>query len=156
VVDANKFDFFESGVLGERIPQKVGNIGVVGNCSPCQFNTSGTSSITFSKGNYTILYSAPMRDYHLQAAFERPYEVNVTLPEEFDVRNPLLAGMNPGAQIFGNSDNSTIVSWNKTMNFDLRFYDRNRESLLYLFGNFWVVIAIVMLVPFLITMRQKE
>jgi len=143
-------------MLGERIPQKVGNIGVVGNCSPCLFNMSGTSSITFPKGNYTILYTAAMRDYHFQAGFERLYNVNVTLPEEFDVRNPLLAGMNPGAQITGNPDNSTTVSWNKTTIVDLRFYDKNRESLLYLFGNFWIVIAIVMLVPFLITMRSKE
>lgn len=143
-------------MLGERIPQKAGNIRVVGDCSPCPFNTSGTSSITFPKGNYTILYTAAMRDYHLQTAFEHPYDVNVTLPSEFDVRNPLLAGMNPGAQITGNSDNTTTISWNRTMTIDLRFYDKNRESLLYLFGNFWIVIAIVMLVPFLITMRRKE
>ncbi len=142
-------------MLGERIPQKVGNIEILGNCSPCQFNTSGMSSITFDKGNYTILYTAPMRDYHLQAAFERPYDVNVTLPQEFDVRNPLLAGMNPGSQIVGNSDNTTTVFWTKTMSVDLRFYDKNRESLLYLFGNFWIVIAIVMLVPFMITVGRR-
>ena len=156
VTDVNKFDFFEMGMLGERVPQKVGNIGIVGNCSPCRFNTSGMSSITFEKGNYTVTYTAPMRDYHLQAAFEHPYSVNVTLPEEFDVRNPLLAGMNPMAQIVGNSDNTTTVFWTKTMSVDLRFYDKNREALFYLFGNFWVVIAIVLLVPFLITVRHKE
>jgi len=155
VADVNKFDFFELGMLGERIPQRVGNIEVTGNCSPCEFNVSGISSITFARGNYTVLYTAPMRDYHLQAAFDSPYRVNVTLPQEFDVRNPLLAGISPGAVIIGERNNTTTVQWNRTMSVDLRFYDNNRETLLYMFGNFWVVIAIVLLVPFLITVRRK-
>jgi hypothetical protein len=142
-------------MMGERIPQKVGNIEVTGNCSPCEFNVSGISSITFARGNYTVLYTAPMRDYHLQAAFDSPYRVNVTLPQDFDVRNPLLAGISPGAVIIGEYDNTTTVMWNRTMSVDLRFYDNNREALLYMFGNFWVVIAIVLLVPFLITVRRK-
>jgi hypothetical protein len=97
-----------------------------------------------------------LRDYHLQAAFEHPYSVNVSLPEEFDVRNLLLAGINPGAIIIGELDNSTTVRWNRTMSIDLRFYDKNRETLLYVFGNFWVVIAIVLLLPFVITMKRRE
>jgi hypothetical protein len=156
VADAEKFDFFELGVLGERIPAKVGNVGITGNCSPCTFNESGVSSITFARGNYTVLYTAPLRDFHLQAIFEHPYSVNVSLPEGFDVRNPLLAGMNPGASIIGESDNSTTVQWNRTMSIDLRFYDKSREDLLYLFGNFWIVIAVVLLLPFVITMRRKQ
>ncbi|MCX6681666.1 MAG: hypothetical protein NTY71_01595 [Methanoregula sp.] len=155
VADVNKFDFFELGMMGERIPQKVGNIEVTGNCSPCEFNVSGISSITFARGNYTILYTAPMRDYHLQAAFDSLYRVNVTLPQDFDARNPLLAGISSGAVIIGEYDNTTTVMWNRTMSVDLRFYDNNREALLYMFGNFWVVIAIVLLVPFLITVRRK-
>src|SRR5512137_2100264 len=59
VAGAQKFEFFETGMLGERIPQKVSNIEVAGNCSPCLFNMSGASSITFPKGNYTIRYMAP-------------------------------------------------------------------------------------------------
>ncbi len=156
VADAERFEFYELGVLGERVPVKAGNIGLAGNCSPCRFNTSGAFALTFDKGNYTIFYTAPLRDFHFQAAFEKPYSVNVTLPEEFDVRNPLLAGISPGATIIGEYDNSTTVRWNRTTAVDLRFYDQNREALLYLFGNFWVVIAIVLLMPFLLTMRRKE
>lgn len=156
VAGAQKFEFFETGMLGERIPQKVSNIEVTGNCSPCLFNMSGASSITFSKGNYTIRYTAPLRDFHLMAAFEQPYSVNISLPVEFDVRNPLLAGMNPGAVIISESDNSTTVQWNRTMSVDLRFYDENRETLLYLFGNFWIIIAVVLLLPFMITMRRDQ
>ena len=156
VADAERFDFFETGMLGERVPLKVSNVEVTGNCSPCLFNTSGATSITFFRGNYTVRYMAPFRDYHLLAAFERPYSVNISLPEDFDVRNPLLAGINPGAVIIGESDNSTTIRWNRTTSVDLRFYDKNREGLLYFFGNFWIVIAIVLLLPFLITMRRTE
>jgi hypothetical protein len=156
VARAEKFEFFEMGMLGERIPQKVGNIEVTGNCSPCLFNMSGASSITFPEGNYTIRYTAPLRDFHLVAAFDQPYSANVSIPVEFDVRNPLLAGMNPGAVILPESDNSTTVQWNRTMSVDLRFYDQNRETLLYLFGNFWIIIAVVLLLPFMIAVRRQQ
>lgn len=156
IVDAEQFEFFELGALGERIPQKASNQSITGNCSPCLFKITGTSGITFTKGNYTIFYTAPLRDFHFQAVFEKPYSVNVSLPPEFDVRNPLLAGISPGAAIIGEHDNSTTVRWNKTTAADLRFYDKDREALLYLFGNFWIVIAIVLLLPFVILMKRKE
>lgn len=153
---ADRFDFYELGVLGERIPIKAGSIGLTGACSPCLYNTSGVSAITFGKGNYTVSYTAPLRDFHLQAAFDKQYRVNVSLPPEFDVRNPLMAGISPGHTITGEYDNSTTVSWNRTTAIDLRFYDRNRESLLYLFGNFWIIIAVVLLMPFLLMRKRNE
>lgn len=156
ITGADRFEFYELGVLGERVPVRVTNVALSGNCSPCGFNTSGASAVTFQKGNYTISYTAPLRDYHFQAVFERPYNVNVSIPEGFDVRNPLLAGMSPGGTITGEYDNSTTVRWNRTTGVDLRFYDRNREAILFLFGNFWIIIAIVLLMPFLLTMRKKD
>jgi hypothetical protein len=155
ITDAGRFEFFELGALGERIPQKVGDVRLAGNCSPCQFNWSGISSITFAQGNYTVMYMAPLRDYHFQTALDRQYSVNVTLPPEYDVRNPLLAGMSPGALVLREYDNTTTVMWNRTMSADLRFYDENREALLYLFGNFWIMVCIVLLMPFIITMKRK-
>ncbi|OPY36472.1 MAG: hypothetical protein A4E35_02011 [Methanoregula sp. PtaU1.Bin051] len=156
IADADRFEFHELGILGERIPIKAGNIQLSGNCSPCNYTANGFSVITFEKGNYTLLYMAPLRDFHLQAAFDKPYSVNVTLPEGFDARNPLLAGISPaGAAVTGGPENSTTIAWNRTAAVDLRFYDRNRETLLYFFGNFWIVIAIVLLTPFFLTMRKK-
>ena len=156
VAGSDRFEFYDFGVLGERIPIKAGNITISGNCSPCQFNQSGTSAITYTKGNYTLNYTAPLRDFHLQAMFDKPYNVNVTLPEGFDVRNPLLAGISQGGTIVTGEDNSTTVMWSKTTSVDLRFYDKTREDLLYLFGNFWLIIAVVLLVPFLFIRRTKE
>lgn len=156
VVDAERFEFYEPGVLGERVPLTVSNVQITGNCSPCAFTATKSNSITFSKGNYTIRYTAPLRDFHLQAVFEKPYSVNVSLPEGFDIRNPLLAFLSPGSTVIAEKDNSTTARWNRTLSVDLRFYDRSRESLLYLFGNFWIVIAIVLLLPFLFTMKKNE
>lgn len=117
---------------------------------------SGGSAITFEKGDYTINYTAPLRDFHLQLVFDKPYRINITLPERFDLRNPLLGSISSGGTWYRGHDNSTTIWWNRTTAADLRFYDSERESLLYLFGNFWVVIAIVLLMPFLLTMRKKE
>jgi len=156
VINIDRFDFYDFGVLGERIPVKATDIEITGNCSPCNFTMNGPSAITFTKGNYTLFYTAPLKDYHLQEAYEEAYSVNVTIPEEFDVRNPLLAGMSPGSTIVSGPENSTTVMWNKTTSIDLRFYDKNREALLYLFANFWVIIAIVLLVPFFLTRKKKE
>ena len=153
---ADRFEFYELGVLGERVPVRINDIQLTGNCSPCTFNASGTSGITFPKGNYSISYTAPLRDYHFQAVFDEPYRVNITVPEGFDVRNPLIAGISPGGTIVNGSGNSTTVTWGKASTIDLRFYDKNRETILFLFGNFWIIIAIVLLVPFFLTMRRKD
>ena len=85
-------------------------------------------TITFSKGNYTVSYTGPLRDNHLQGVFDKPYHVNVTIPQEFDVRNPLLAGLSNGANVTRFSDNTTLVQWNRSYAFDLRFYDETREQ----------------------------
>jgi len=156
VTGSDRFEFYELGILGERVPVKAGNITITGNCSPCQYNMSGATAITYAKGNYTVSYAAPLRDFHLQAIFEQPYRVNVTLPENLSVRNPLLAGISQGGTVIDGPDNTTTVIWNKTAAIDLRFYDPGRENLLYLFGNFWIIIAIVLLVPYFLTMRRKE
>lgn len=151
-----RFEFYELGVLGERVPVRVTDIRLAGNCSPCTFSMSGPSAITFPKGNYSVSYTAPFRDYHLQAVFDEPHRVNVTIPEGFDVTNPLIAGISPGGTIVKGYGNSTTVTWERTSAIDLRFYDKNRETILYLFGNFWIIIAIVLLVPFFLTMRRKD
>jgi hypothetical protein len=70
------------------------------------------------------------------------------------VQNPLLAGFSPGAVVTRNPDNTTIIQWNNTLSVDLRFYDQGREELLYFFLQFLGIVAIVLLLPFLITFRK--
>jgi hypothetical protein len=162
IADSSRYEFVDSGMLGEPTPLTAGEIQLSGNCSPCRYNKTGPSftsnvmALTFERGNYTISYVSPLRDNHLQASFKSQYHVNITLPDEFDVQNPLLAGISPGAKVTKNPDNTTLIQWNKTLSVDLRFYDQERETLLYFFLQFMGIIAVVMLLPFLLTMRKNE
>jgi len=159
--DASRYEFVDTGMLGEPVPLTVSDVQLSGNCSPCQFNTTGPSftsnfmALTFEPGNYTVSYISPLRDNHLQASFKSPYQVNITLPQEFAVQNPLLAGISPGASVTRFADNTTLIQWNRTMSVDLRFYDMGRETLFYFFLQFMVILAVVMLLPFLLTMKKK-
>jgi len=146
--------------MGENVPVTVGDVNISGNCSPCEYNWSrpwgGVSAITFPKGNYTVSYIAPLKNNDIQATFEKPYQVNVTIPKEYDIQNPLLAGISSGANVTRYPDNSTSVEWNKSYSFDLRFYSKSQEELLYIFLQFLGIIAVVLLLPFVISMKRKE
>jgi hypothetical protein len=160
VSGADRYEFSDIGFLGEKVAINVGNVTVSGNCSPCEFNWTKDwgrpSAITFLRGNYTVSYIAPLKDNTLQAGYNNLYNVSVILPAELDVRNPLLASISPGANVTRFPDNTTLIQWNKIRSIELRFYDKWREQILYLFGNFWIVIAVVLLLPFLLMMKRSE
>jgi hypothetical protein len=161
ITGAERYEFSDVGILGEQVPLNIGNVDLSGNCSPCRYNwtvpalLSNKKEITFERGNYTVSYTAPIRDNHLQGSFKALYRVNVTLPKEFDVRNPLLSGISSGGTFSRHEDNTTTVQWNRTASFDLRFYDPGREELLFFFLQILAIIAVVMLLPFLFS-RQKS
>lgn len=157
VTDVNKYAFYDVGVMGEQVPKTVSNVSMDGPlCKNCSYNWSGSSAIAFDMGNYTIHYSAPLQTSELQGTFYDQYNVNVTLPAEFDVRNPFLGEVSSGANVTRFPDNTTLIRWNNVTYFDVRFYDQGREDLLFLFGNFWIVIAIVLLLPFALTMKKRD
>ncbi|MFA4860565.1 DUF5803 family protein [Methanoregula sp.] len=159
IAEVSRYEFAETGFMGENVPVTVGNVNLSGNCSPCSYNWSRpwgqVPAITFPKGNYTVTYIAPLKNNNLQATFTKPYLVNVSVPAEFDVRNPLLAGISSGANVTRLTDNSTTISWNKSYSFDLRFYSKGQEELLYMFLQFLGIIALVLLLPFIIGMRKQ-
>jgi hypothetical protein len=161
VTDVSRYEFADIGFMGENVPVQVAEVQLTGNCSPCQFNWSrpwGTPSrIEFEKGNYTVSYLAPLHDNNLQGTFTRPYHVNVTIPREFDVRNPLLAGISQGANVTRHADNTTTVQWNKTMVFNVRFYDPGREEILWFFLQFMGILVLVLVViPYILSMKKTE
>jgi hypothetical protein len=153
--------FAETGMLGENIPITVTNVTLVAeNGTPVNFNWtflwSAPSVITFPSGNYTVSYISPLHDNQIQGTYLLPYNVNVTLPGEYDVRNPLLAGMSMGANVTRFPDNSTQVTWSKTTSFNLRFYDQGREDLLYMFAEFMIILAVILLMPFLLMRKPPQ
>lgn len=157
IEDVSRYEFADTGVIGEQIPFDAGNVHLDGRaCSNCSFTWSGSSTILFDRGNYTISYVGPVHENHVQAFYDSPYNVTVVLPQEFDVRNPLLAGISPGANVTRYPDNTTSVRWEGVTSIDLRFYDQAHEQLLYLFGNVWIFLAILVIVSYLISERNKE
>jgi hypothetical protein len=159
--DTSRYEFADIGFMGENVPITVGDVHLMANGMPVEFNQSSLwgrpQAISFAKGNYTVSYIAPLRDNHLQGVFEKPYHVNVTIPEEFDVRNPLLAGLSTGANVTRFSDNTTLVQWNRSYAFDLRFYDETREQLLYFFLQFMGILVVVLVViPYILSVRRSE
>ena len=161
VTDVSRYEFADTGLMGENVPVQVADVQLSGNCSPCRFNWSrpwgAPSSITFQKGNYTISYLAPLRDNNLQATYHKPYHVNVTIPQEFDVRNPLLAGISQGATVTRHDDNTTAVEWNKTLTFNVRFYDPFREELLWFFIQIMGILVLVLaVIPYIMSRKKSE
>jgi hypothetical protein len=159
--DTSRYEFADIGFMGENVPITVGDVHLMANGTPAPFNESTPwgrpHAITFPKGNYTVSYIAPLRDNHLQGVFEKPYHVNVTIPQEFDVRNPLLAGLSTGANVTRYSDNTTLVQWNRSYAFDLRFYDQTREQILYFFLQFMGILVVVLVViPYVLSMKRSE
>ena len=161
ITDASKYEFADVGFMGESVPVQVSDVQVSGNCSPCGYNWSrpwgAPASITFEKGNYTVSYLAPLHDNNLQETYPRPYHVNVTIPQEFDVRNPLLAGISQGANVTRHADNTTTVEWSKTSTFNVRFYDPGREEILWFFLQFMGILVLVLVViPYILSMKRSE
>lgn len=156
--DADRYSFAETGFLGERIPVQVNGVSLSGDCPPpsCNFSFADRFTITFPKGNYTVHFTGPVRENHFLASFSEPYSVAVTLPPEFDVRNYFIGSVSPGAEVTEGEDGSLTVTWNTTKNAELRFYTEERVALLTWFGQFWIIIAIVLLLPFLFTWKRQE
>jgi len=159
--DTSRYEFADIGFMGENVPITVSEINLTANGIPVEFNDSiqwgRPHAITFVKGNYTVSYIAPLRDNHLQGVFTKPYHVNVTIPEEFDVQNPLLAGLSTGANVTRFADNTTLVQWNKSYSFDLRFYDQTREQILYFFLQFMAILIVVLVViPYVLSLKKSE
>jgi len=81
--------------------------------------------------------------------------VQVILPPPFDVRNRFIGSLSPGAEVSEGDGGTAIITWNSTKNAELRFYTENRVTLLTMFGQFWIIIAVVLLLPFLFTWQRK-
>ena len=158
LVNASQYSFAETGLLGERLPVQVSNVTLLGKCfpPPCTFTWSDRFTISFPEGNYTLQFVAPLRQNTLVAAFPEPYTVVVRLPPGFDVRNYLIGSMSAGARVTEATDGSLTVTWNATRSAELRFYTEDRVTMLALFGQFWIVIAIVLLLPFLFSRRMRQ
>jgi hypothetical protein len=153
--NADRFEFTEVGMLGEKIPVPVTGVSLTGECSPCNYSWRDRTIITFPKGNYTIHFTGTINQNHMVVAFAEPYSVVIFLPSGLDVRNRLIGMINPSdAVVTEGKDGSLIVTWNSTRSAELRFYSPHRELWLTWFGQFWIIIAVILLLPFFLSRRS--
>ncbi|MDV2481685.1 hypothetical protein F8E02_06635 [Methanoculleus sp. Wushi-C6] len=155
-VDGGEHTLWTPGLMGERVPLQVEKVEVLGPSGPVEHQEAGRGVITFPEGNYTITYQAPIRNNHLVAAFDEQYAVTVSIPEGFDVRNPLIGMISPGGTISPGENGTTEVAWDRITVAEVRFYSPDRELLLGAFGTIWLAIAIVVLLPFAFSRRRGE
>jgi len=154
--DVETYAFTEPGILGERVPLRVSEVRLFQDDREVPVNWSRPTEIMFPKGNYTLEYTASVKENHLVLTFLEPSEVEIQVPPSFRVENPFLGMVSPGGAVSRGVDNGTVIHWNATRNAEVRFYDEGRETLLGFFAQFWFVIAVVLLMPYLLTWRRKK
>jgi hypothetical protein len=155
--NASEYAWWDLGLLGERIPVTVYNITLRsrdGACDSCLFTAVPPNQITFDTGDYILSFDGEIHNNQLLVDFQTPSSIQVHIPEGLDVRNPLLGVVSPGVNIT-EEPVGILLSWNNTQMIECRMYDPFRETLLTSFLTFWVVIAVVLLFPFLV-MRKKQ
>ncbi|WP_292519949.1 DUF5803 family protein [Methanoculleus sp.] len=155
-VTGSEHAFWSPGLMGERVPLQVEDIEVLGASGPVEYQDTGRGVITFPEGNYTITYRAPVRDNHLVAAFDTPYAITITLPEGLDVKNPLIGMISPGGTISSRPNGTTEVVWNQVTVAEARFYSPEREILLTTFGTVWLAVALVLILPLILSRRRER
>lgn len=161
ITDTEWYTFADMGFMGEDVPLTVGDVELSRDGIPATFNWSrpwgAPSSISFAKGNYTVSFIAPLRDNNLKAVYTKPYNVSVTIPQNFSVQNPLLASLSNGANVTIHADNTTTVSWTKTFSFDLRFYSQGQQDLLFFFLQFMgILIVVLVIIPYFLSMKKDQ
>ena len=100
-------------------------------------------------------YNGPIVQNHMVVSFSEPYRVVVNVPPGLDVRNRFIGAISPpDATVSEQKDGSLLVTWNATRSAELRFYPPERENWLAWFGQFWIIVAIVLILPFLLSRRK--
>jgi len=151
--NSDRYELIVPGMVGERIPLQTTNL-TVHNETDALSITPDRGILTFPKGNYSIGYEAPVTSNTLQFLFTEPANVSVTLPHPYLIGNPLLTSLQPSGSTTTTANNTTSVSWNQVRTVELRFYDEGQEHLLFMFAQFWLIIAVVMLLPFFLSQKK--
>lgn len=159
ITDTDRYTFADVGFMGEDVPLAVGDVALVSEGVPVAFNWTkpwgAPASISFEKGNYTVFFTAPLKDHNLKAVYKKPYNVTVDLPMDLRVDNLLLAGISNGANVTRHTDNTTTITWTNAPAFDLRFYSQAQEQLLFFFLQFMAILTFVLVViPYVVSRRQ--
>lgn len=150
VNNTDRYELIQPGMVGERIPLETKNLTIRNETSPLTL-TPDRGILTFPKGNYSIAYESAVTSNTMQFLFTEPTNVTVSIPHPFMVTNPLLTSIQPSGSKLKEGNNTTNISWNQVRSVEIRYYDEGQEHLLFLFAQFWLIIAVVLLLPFFLS-----
>ncbi|HOW05234.1 DUF5803 family protein [Methanospirillum hungatei] len=153
VNNTDRYELIQPGMVGERIPLETKNL-TVRNETDILPLTPDRGILTFPKGNYSISYEAMVNANTMQFLFTEPANVTVSIPRPFMVTNPLLTSIQPSGSKLEEGNNTTNISWKQVRSVEIRYYDEGQEHLLYLFAQFWLIIAVVLLLPFFLSRKN--
>ena len=157
IAEQDHYNFYEVGILGERIPVTASNISLLYNGKEAPFEKT-REGISFQKGNYTLVYDRPVKTNQIQEQYDSPRTSTVIIPSAFRIDNPLLAVISPSSysiQQFNNTTNVSVVSWKESQFIQVKYYDSKQVQALWAFAQFWIIIAIVLLLPYYLTNSSR-
>ena len=147
-----RYEFIQSGMLGERIPLQVFNLTVRNETDEISVKPD-RGVLVLPMGNYTIDYEVSVSGNSIQIVLPSQGDISVTLPHPYNIENPLLTSLQPGGSTIVNVNNSTEIKWSDVRSIELRYYDEKQENLLFLFAQFWLIVAVILLLPFFLSRR---
>ena len=150
ISDKDHYDFFESGMLGERIPVEVLNISLTYNGEEAPFEKT-REGIRFSPGTYTLVFDREIKTNQIETQYDNPYSSIVVIPSGFHIGNPLLAVIRPSSHTIQEDNSTTTITWDDSRFIELKFYKEEQVQALFAFAQFWIIIAIVLLLPYYLT-----
>ena len=150
--NTDRFELMQSGILGEHIPLQVSNLTVRNETGELNIKPD-RGVLSLPNGNYTIKYEVPVSGNTIQIMLPSPGNASIKIPHPYNIGNPLLTSIQPTGSVTERENNTTQVSWNEVRSVELRYYDEQQEHLLFLFGQFWMIIAVLLLLPFFLTRR---
>lgn len=154
-----RYAITEPGFLGEIIAAEVANVTITSRDDPALIvsYTEKRGEYRFKQGNYTISYDAPVIANGISLSFIDAVDITAIFPPGADLSNRMLATMQPMASsIEVRPDDTTIMTWDNVRGMSVRFSDERQVELLWLFAQFLVIVAIMMLLPFFFAPKTEK
>ena len=157
--EIERYAITEPGFLGETVAAEVANVTITSSDEPtvAVTYTEKRGKYQFPPGNYSISYDAPVIANGISLSFIDSVNITVIFPPGADLSNRMLATIQPmtsSLEIMPN--NSTIATWSNVRSMSVRFSDEHQVQLLWLFFQFLVIVAVVMLTPFFLAPKEEK
>ena len=153
------YAIIKPGFLGEQEVVEAVNVTITSLDDPSVLvsYTEDRGIYRFNHGNYTISYEAPVITNEISLSFLSPVDIIAIFPPGADLSSPLLATMQPMASSLEiQPNNSTVAAWKHVRQMSVRFSDEKQVHLLWMFVQFLIIVAVMMLLPFFFAPREEK